>query len=99
MHNKQLGFRNELRAWVHDKLAVVCETLGQTEMADTWAKKVLIICEETYPCNSTAVAYQKLRWARLKVQNEDMLAAKRRYDTGSQAMQTLCMHYGDRLEL
>ena len=99
IHKNHLGFENELRGWVSDNLANMSEALGGSNLTDTWAKEALDICSSAYPPNSTAVAYQKLKFAKLKPEADSVLSASCRSQLLREAVQTLSMHFGDSLEL
>ena len=99
IHKNNLGSENELRGWVSDNLANTSEALGGSQLMDTWAEEALDICSNAYPPNSTAVAYQKLRLARLIPEADSVLSASLRSQMFREAVQTLSMHFGDSLEL
>lgn len=87
VHDRQLGNRNELRGWVSDNLTHILEFVGQLDQARQFARTALEICECAYPTNSTAVAYQKLRLARLCPDTETALH--------KEALQVLSIHFGN----
>lgn len=92
VQNRRLGLCNELRGWVSDNLANVSQAMGQIDQAKKFARTALRVCACAYPTNSTAVAYQKLRIAKLE---PDPLRS-RMY---SEALQVLSLHFGNNLEM
>ena len=90
-----LGPTNQLLCQTWNQLAEVLEAIGSLEEALTYCKKVADMLYSTYPSNSTAVAFQRLRLSNLL----------RRLGEGTkadseclQAMEILHLHYGASFE-
>ena len=73
----------------------VLEVMGSFEEALSCCKKVADMLSSTYPSNSSAVAYQRLRLACLLRQVNAGTEANREYHSG---MEILHLHFGASFE-